>query len=216
MENIDNHIKREFQVERIVFFSDAVFAIAITLLIIEVKVPEIHGHEVSEHSFLAAFSVLIPKLLGFIISFGIIGFYWFIHHIMFGYVTHYNGKLIWLNLFLLFSIVLMPFTTSIYSEYSAPEYIGLMSPYLIYVINITLTGVANFLMWRLIGNPQNNLAEDFPKGDFLKKSKIRSLLLPSVFILSLLISWLVDPALGRYVLFLIPIIMSLVRNKKTE
>src|SRR3954471_15920125 len=109
MKNIDNHSKKGFQVERIVFFSDAVFAIAITLLIIEIKVPVMHGSEVSEHSFMEAFSELIPKLFGFIISFGIIGLYWFVHHIMFGYVTHFNGKLIWLNMFFLFSIVLMPF-----------------------------------------------------------------------------------------------------------
>jgi len=216
MKKLDQHKKKEFQVERLAFFSDAVFAIAITLLIIEIKVPDLHGHSVSEHSFLEAFSLLVPKLIGFVLSFFIIGLYWALHHRLFGYVVNYNGKLIWLNLLFLFSIVLMPFSSAVYSEYSMPEYFRLLSPYAIYVANICLTGFTNFLLWRLIGNPKNELAEGFPKGDFLQKTKIRSLLLPSVFVFSLLISWLVDPVIGRFVLFLIPIVMGLARNKKTE
>jgi len=216
MKKLDHHKKKEFQVERLAFFSDAVFAIAITLLIIEIKVPDLHGHSVSEHSFLEAFSLLVPKLMGFILSFFIIGLYWSLHHRLFGYVINYNGKLIWLNLLFLFSIVLMPFSSAVYSEYSMPEYVRLISPYVVYVVNICLTGFTNFLIWSLIGNPKNELAEGFPKGDFLQKTKIRSLLLPSVFVFSLLISWLVDPILGRFVLFLIPIVMALARNKKTE
>src|SRR5689334_20030557 len=112
------------------------FAIAITLLIIEVKVPVLEGHSISEHSFLEAFSLLIPKLLGFVLSFFIIGLYWSIHHIMFGYIRNYNGKLIWINLLFLFSIVLMPFSSAIYSEYSMPEYVWLILPYVVYVGNI--------------------------------------------------------------------------------
>jgi uncharacterized membrane protein len=216
MENNHHYTKKEFQVERVVFFSDAVFAIAITLLIIEIKVPVLEGLSISEHSFLEAFSLLIPKLTGFVLSFFIIGLYWAQHHRMFGYVINYNGKLIWLNLLFLFSIVLMPFSSAVYSEYSMPEYIQLISPYFVYVANISLTGFANFLLWRFIGNPNNKLTEDLPKGDFLRKAKIRSLLLPSIFILSLLISWLVSPVLGRFILFLIPPAMALVRNKKTE
>jgi uncharacterized membrane protein len=110
----------------------------------------------------------------------------------------------------------MPFTAAVYSEYSTPEYVRLISPYFVYVANISLTGFLNFLLWSFVGNPKNNLTEDFPKGDFLQKAKIRSLLVPAVFIISLLISWLVNPILGRFVLFLIPIFMSLVRNKKTN
>jgi uncharacterized membrane protein len=208
--------KTEFQVERIAFFSDAVFAIAITLLIIEIKVPEIKGLLVSEDSFLHAFSLLTPRLFGFAFSFCIIGLYWSLHHKMFGYVISYNGKLIWLNLLFLFSIVLMPFSTAVYSEYSTPEYIRLITPYLVYVVNICLTGFVNFLMWSSIGNPKNRLAESIPKGDFLRKIKIRSLLLPSFFVFSLLFSWLVDPILGRFTLLLIPIAMGLVRNRKTK
>jgi uncharacterized membrane protein len=136
------------------------------------------------------------------------------HHRMFGYVINYNAKLIWLNLLFLFSIVLMPFSTAVYSEYSTPEYISLITPYVVYVANICITGFVNFLMWGFIGNPKNQFTEDFPKGDFLQKAKIRSLLLPSVFVVSLLFSWLVNPILGRFVLFLTPIVMVLVRNKK--
>jgi uncharacterized membrane protein len=131
MKNLHHYSKKEFRVERLVLFSDAVFAIAITLLIIEIKAPEIKGHIITEHSFLEELALLTPKFLGVLFSFFIIGLYWFIHHRMFGYVITYNGKLIWLNLLFLFSIVLMPFSTAVYSEYSSPEYINLISPYAI-------------------------------------------------------------------------------------
>lgn len=215
MKNLHHASKKEFQVERLVLFSDAVFAIAITLLIIDIKVPELHETEVSEHSFIHVLLSLLPKFLGFVLSFFVIGLYWSVHHKMFGFVINYNGKLVWLNLVFLFSIVLMPFSTQVYSEYSNGEYIMLIGPYAVYVINVCLTGLLNFLLWKQIGNPKNGLIESFPGGDFLTKAKIRSLLLPSVFLLSLLVAIFMNPYLGRYVLFLTPIIMSLVKNKKT-
>lgn len=208
--------KKEFQVERLVFFSDAVFAIAITLLIIEIKVPELEGIELSDGAFLTVLSHLIPRFMGLILSFFIIGLYWFIHHRMFGYVTDYNGKLIWLNLVFLFSIVLMPFTTAVYSEYSMPEKIQLITPYAVYVGNLCLTGFLNFLLWGFIGNPKNKLTQDFPKGDFLRMARIRSLLVPLVFLVSLLVSAIINPIVGRFVLFLFPVVMGLVRNKKAK
>ena len=101
MSNLHHPTKKDFQVERLAFFSDAVFAIAITLLIIELKIPEIEEGPVSEHVFLEHLVMLIPRFMGFFISFFIIGLYWFIHHGIFGYVINYNGKLIWLNLIFL-------------------------------------------------------------------------------------------------------------------
>ncbi len=71
-------------------------------------------------------------------------------------------------------------------------------------------------MWNYIGNPKNEVTENFPGGDFLKKAKIRSLLLPLIFIMSLLIAIFIHPYVGRYFLFLTPVIMSLIRNKKTN
>jgi len=212
--NLHHHSRKDFQLERLILFSDAVFAIAITLLIIEIKVPEPEHGLATEQALLEALKPLLPKFFGFIISFFIIGLYWFIHHRMFGFVTNYNGKLIWLNLGFLFSIVLMPFSTAIYSEYSSPAFIHLILPYAIYVFNICLNGILNYFLWRYIGNPSNGVAEDFPAGDFLTKAKIRSLLLPAIFIVSLLVAIFVSPGIGRFVLFFIPPAMSLVKNKK--
>ena len=214
MNNLHHPHKKEFQIERLIFFSDAVFAIAITLLIIEIKVPELEHGAGSERDFLHAMLSLIPKFFGFTFSFFIIGLYWFIHHRMFGYVVDYNGKLIWLNLLFLFSIVLMPFSTAVYSEYSTPEHIRLILPYAIYVFNICLTGILNYFMWRYIGNLRHGLAEHLPAGNFLRNAKIRSLLLPGMFLLSLLVAVIINPFVGRYVLFLTPIAMLLVKNKK--
>lgn len=156
MKNLYHYSKKEFQVERLVLFSDAVFAIAITLLIIDIKVPELKDVSSTEHNFLNGMLSLIPKFLGFFFSFFIIGLYWSIHHKMFGYVINYNGKLIWLNLLFLFSIVLMPFSTAVYSEYSTPELTKLILPYSVYVFNICLTGFLNYLMWRLLGTLKMN------------------------------------------------------------
>src|SRR4051812_43795441 len=108
--SLHNEIKREFQLERLILFSDAVFAIAITLLVIEIKIPEIHG-DVSDSVLLRSLGHLVPKFVGFLISFMLIGIYWSAHHKLFGFVTSYNRRLIFLNLLFLFFIALMPFST---------------------------------------------------------------------------------------------------------
>ena len=126
---MSTHNKKHPQLERIILFTDAVFAIAITLLAIEIKIPELH--EVNEHTALVALNHLIPRFVGFIISFLVIGIYWIAHHKIFSYVIDFDRKLLWLNLILLMFIVLLPFSTGYYSEY-----VSLKLPFLIYGLNI--------------------------------------------------------------------------------
>ena len=87
MSQLHSELKKEFQLERMILFSDAVFAIAITLLVIELKVPEIERAELTEGKLLMALAHMIPKFFGFIISFMFIGIYWTVHHRLFGF-TH--------------------------------------------------------------------------------------------------------------------------------
>jgi uncharacterized membrane protein len=98
--------------ERLEFFSDAVFAIAMTLLVIELKVPQ-DGRGTTWDVIVSQ----IPAFLAFALSFWIIGVNWASHHRKFRLIREYNGRLVMLNLGMLFLVALAPFPTSLLSEY---------------------------------------------------------------------------------------------------
>ena len=215
---LHNEIKKEFQLERMILFSDAVFAIAITLLVLEIRIPdrellEAHGG-ISDKTIAAALGELIPKFIGFLISFMLIGLYWSIHHRMFGFVTSYDRKLIFLNLLFLFFIALMPFSTGFYSEYAGRELFEkqLKVPMTFYVLNFCCAGISNFLMWRRIGNTRNKLAEPPIEPLTLKLAYARSLLVPTMFLLMLPIAYFVNVLYAVYVPMLIPILIRIIRK----
>ncbi|HVF93753.1 MAG TPA: TMEM175 family protein [Sphingomonas sp.] len=103
------------QLERLTFFSDAVFAIAMTLLVIEVKVPEIHA--LSDRQLGQALLAQFPKYVGFVISFIVVARFWVGHHRVMGLLKATSPRLIWANLIFLLVIAFMPFPTAVLSEY---------------------------------------------------------------------------------------------------
>ena len=103
--------------ERIVLFSDAVFAIAITLLVIEVKVPKV-AHGGGDLAFWHALGRLMPNLVGFFVSFGVIGAFWMGHHRAFSHASRYSPRILGWNLMLLGAIAFMPFLTAFMADYS--------------------------------------------------------------------------------------------------
>ena len=105
-----------FQLERLAFFSDAVFAIAITLLVIDVRLPHVEIHD--ETALANALLALIPQYAGFVISFFVIGRFWISHHTAFGHLRACDDKLVWRNLLFLLTIAAMPFPTAIVSEFA--------------------------------------------------------------------------------------------------
>ncbi|SKB61572.1 Uncharacterized membrane protein [Soonwooa buanensis] len=212
MENHHHPERKNFQIDRMILFTDAVFAIAITLLVIDIKVPIISKNG-TEEDFANALMLELPKVCGFIVSFFIIGLYWFLHHKMFGYVINYTSKLIWLNLFFLFSIVLMPFTTSVYSDYSTEEHIHLIGPYALYAANISFTGIMQFLLLKYIYDPKNAVATELPSRENQKSALYRALAIPAIFLASLALT-IITPLYGRMLLFTIPIVMKILAPKK--
>jgi uncharacterized membrane protein len=96
--------RTEKGLERIVFFSDAVIAIAITLLAIEIRLPD---EAIAPSELTAALLSLIPRYLSFFISFFVIGLFWMSHHRMFEYLHTYDRGLIWINLILLLPIAIL-------------------------------------------------------------------------------------------------------------
>lgn len=129
--NEEEDIKREFQLERVILFSDAVFAIIITIMVLEIKLPEGLRHAGSE-KIREAFIELIPKLLGYVTAFFFVGMFWAKHLKLFSYLKDYTTTLIVYNLCFLFFISLFPFAVSIMTGTLGPANpIGLMVYFLV-------------------------------------------------------------------------------------
>ena len=120
-------------------FSDGVLAIIITIMVLEFKVPE--GHD--WHALI----VLGPKILSYIFSFVYIGIYWNNHHHLLHMVRKMNGRLMWLNLLLLFWLSLVPFTTAWMGE----SYFA-ATPMALYGIILLLASFSYWLLQRMIIN----------------------------------------------------------------
>jgi uncharacterized membrane protein len=107
--------KTDHTLERLVFFSDAVYAIAITLLVIELHPPHFErGTQDIVH--VAALANLIPNFIGYFISFWVIGMFWMGHHRAFGLAAHYHPRILMWNMALLSTIAFMPFATAYLSS----------------------------------------------------------------------------------------------------
>ena len=211
---LHNELRKEFQLERMILFSDAVFAIAITLLVIEIKIPEEH-EAVSDKKLLYALGHLIPKFIGFFSSFMLIGIYWTVHHRMFGFVTNYTRKLLLLNLVFLFFVALMPFSTGFYSEYAGPDLIRhqLKVPLTFYVLNFCCVGFVNYLMWVYITNPKNKVAEPPIDPMTAKISKLRAFVVPFIFLIMIPVAYFTNVLFAVYIPMLIPIVLFIVRKR---
>jgi hypothetical protein len=105
------------QTTRIEAFSDGVIAIAITLLVLEVRVPHVEEGE----SLWDALRGLWPSYVGFGLSFVIIGIIWANHHEMFDFITRANRTLVLLNLLFLLCVGFLPFPTALLAEYLGRE-----------------------------------------------------------------------------------------------
>lgn len=204
-----NELKKEFQLERMILFSDAVFAIAITLLALEIKVPEIAREVVSDSILAHKMAELVPKFVGFIVSFFVISIYWIVHHRTFGYVIDYNPKLLRLNLIFLLAIVLMPFSSGFYSTYLLTPVAKL--PVIIYVVNIVFLGTMSLVIWEYVANPKHHLSEGITQ-EMKKYFRFRSIVPPLAFILTAVIYLFVKKEVAIWMPLLIPVFMRIVKK----
>jgi uncharacterized membrane protein len=122
---------------RLEAFSDAVIAIIITIMVLELKVP--HGAD------LAALRPLAPVFLSYIISFVILGIYWNNHHHLLQVARQVNGAVLWANMHLLFWLSLIPFVTAWTGENNFAAL-----PVALYGVVLFSAGVAYYILSRVL------------------------------------------------------------------
>ena len=168
--------------DRIVNLSDGVFAIAITLLILDIRVPDIPENLVASELPGQLLS-LWPKYLGYFLSFVGISTFWMIHHSIFRPITGYDRPLLYLNFLFLMLVAFVPFPTSLLGEYGNQQL-----PVAVYAATLAVGRLLlTALHWystrdgRLLGEAQD------PRT--VRSFLTRGLTIPAIFLLSIGISF---------------------------
>jgi uncharacterized membrane protein len=207
-------IEREFELERVILFSDAVFAIAITLLIIDIKFPEL-PEKLDNVDYLKLFRPLIFHFFALCISFFFIGNFWARHLRMFKYLKEYNQGVIRRNLFFLFFIVTFPFAAEGIAGNIRPDF---LLPLYIYIIDVALCSamhlsLCNYIFYK---KPQLSVGgHDSEKKYIFLRSKYFTILIFGVLFITSVVNFLF-PEEYQYAflsLYLLPIGVFIMRRK---
>jgi uncharacterized membrane protein len=186
-----------YGLERLNALTDGVIAIALTLLVLGIDIPDDHNFGVDElKSFLIK---LEPGLMAYVASFIVIAVYWRIHHRIYSVVAFSNNAVISLNILFLFSISLIPFLAKMKSLYRFDSFV-----IIIYSSAHIITGLILFLTWKYFMSRKGLCKYSIEK----KKVDLVSLsilTIPAISLIAIPIAF-VNIRVGTYLFFLIPII----------
>lgn len=181
--NMDQQTPRGFSIATLTLFSDAVFAIAITFLAIDIRVPQL-AEEVIAIQLNNEIYGLLPRFISFILTFFIIGSYWISYHRTMYQIKRYDRGLISLNLLFLMFIVLLPFPNDLIGKYPTQQV-----AVVVYAIITGMTGVGLWLIW-VHASRNHRLVDEMLSVSFIKRLNLRLLISPCIFLISIPLSYL--------------------------
>ena len=176
---VEGDENRENPNGRLLAFSDGVIAVAITLLILEIRLPEDFG-EFSDAELWAALLALWPRFMAFLISFAVIGVYWLNHHRKFDLIVKSDTGLKWLNLLFLLTICVIPFVTAVTAQNSG--FVGTA----IYASVMMLCGISLGLIWAY-ADLKGMIDPNYSRDD-RRRMLAGTLLVPAIFAISVPLS----------------------------
>jgi uncharacterized membrane protein len=175
----ERSIESGTDIERTVYFSDAVFAIAITILALDLQVPE----DLAAVGLPSALLELWPKFVSFLLSFWIIASYWLAHHRIFHHIGAYDRGMLLINLLFLMWVVLLPFSSSLIGEYEDARLAAI-----VYALhNIVASSTLSWLWWH--ASKDGRLVKANLDARVVRYNKLRGLFLPAIFLLSIGLSF---------------------------
>ncbi len=190
---------------RIEAFSDGVFAIIVTLLVLELKVPELEGeHHAAEVG--AALVKLLPKFMSWVMSFAIVSIFWVNHHRFFHLLKHADNGLLWLNCLFLMLLSFIPFPTALLGEYHR-------EPVAVIVFGAVMTLASLvFALMRWYASLYAKIMREDLSAAYLKKSVRQSFLLGPILYLVATLTALLHVNLAIVLYAAIPLYFILPRG----
>lgn len=174
--------------ERLEAFSDGVIAIAITLLVLQIKVPDVGSGDL-----MSALWDDWPSFVAFFVSFVVIGIMWVSHHSMFERISSVDRTLLFINLLLLLGIAFLPFPTALLASYVQEGGINASIAAAVYSITMTIIGLIFTAMWIHLYRRPDLLAEGITQ-ERVRLSIRRSLVGPGVYAASIGLAFISAPA----------------------
>ncbi len=179
---------------RVEALADGVFAIIMTLLVFDIRVPEVPTNQLP-----AALLELVPNFEGYLISFVLLGIYWIGHRNQFNFIRRADQNLHWLNILFFGLAGIVPFSTGLVARYP-----GELLVEAIYGVNLMLIGVALYFHWSYATRNHRLVDPDMPRAA-VRLGKQRSLLAPACYGIAILLG-LINPRLSLVVYALVPLL----------
>ncbi len=193
----ERSIEVDSALERLIFLSDGVFAIAMTLLALEIAVPALPKvFQQQEAKLPGALLGLLPQIATYVLSFIIVSVYWMTHQRLFQYIIRANSVLMWLNALFLMSVAFLPVPTKVLGQYG-----GQGAAVRFYAVSLMFTGLLNVLLWWYATQHHRLVRKNLDEG-VIRQHLERSLIAPAVFLLAIALSYL-NPYLATESLLLI-------------
>jgi uncharacterized membrane protein len=186
-------IEGGFSKTRLEFLTDGVFAIVMTLLVLEIAVPELSHSEVATELPRQLFE-LWPIVLSYVTSFIILGVFWIFNNEMFRYIKRANRTLLWITIFYLMFVAFIPFSTALLGEYGDQQI-----SVIIYAINITIAGFwVNVQWWYATKN--HRLVDSDLDSDFVRMMSRRLPVWPIMYLIAIAVSFVsIETSLIMYI-----------------
>lgn len=187
--------------DRIINFSDAVFAVAITLLVVQIPIPLKVSNQELGNDLMDG----LPMLFSFAISFGVIALLWLKHLHFNNHVKRYSVGLIWVNFSFLMVIAFLPYPTGVYGTHGADE-----TAQVFYAASVAIAGFLAAFMW-LIAIRQPELFHDEVDMQEARHSTRISFLMPTGFAVSIIFCYIYPPVV-EYIWIGFAVISPLIRK----
>ncbi|MES2219725.1 MAG: TMEM175 family protein [Acidobacteriota bacterium] len=142
--------------ERLAALSDGVFAFALTLLVLDLRLPDPGGIH-SEHDLWRALALLTPSIVMYLMSFLTLGIFWNGQQTQMNFLARCDRDLTWMYIAFLFAVTLLPFSTKLLAAF-----LSYRTALLVYWLNILLLGSVLYLCWRY-ANRAGLIKEDTPR-----------------------------------------------------
>jgi len=192
----------EVTAHRLEGLTDAVFAIAMTILVLDIHVPELLEHATSADLF-SSLTPLWPRIASFGVSFIILGMFWVAHHTEFRYIKKIDHMLIWLNIFYLLFISLLPFTAALLGRYPQNQ-----TAVVIYGLHLMMMVIFQYLIWHHAVSRKGLVVEDLDPRVNKLADRVGYLGIGAYVVAIALSFWNVNFALAIYVVIPLPYIFG--------